>query len=566
MRRKVTGLAAIAAVAALALAGCSGNSGSALTGGEGTNPQPRDKIADGGELKLSISSLPVSWNTMSVDGNNADLSSRIGLFILPQFLVYNTDGSFEPNPSFLESYELKTGKDAPNGKQEVILHLNPKAVWGDGTPITWKDFEATFKACGPKGDDGFECASRDAWAFWEKVSQGEKESDVVIDFSEVFPDWSSTIGASPAKGIADAKTFNTGWEKPNNDWFSGPYKVASVDEAQQVVTLEKNDKWWGDAPKLDTITWRVLDPAAAAAAFANSEIDVLEGIISAQQYSQAAARADAEIRRAGGLTWRHFTFNSESKNLGDPKVRVALARGVDRAAITESDLAGIPDIVPADQVLQNHFFMPDQKAGYQKNGEEYNFDPEKAGKELDEAGWKLKDGATYRTNEAGDTLSLEYLMMPDISTSKNEGELLQAQMKDIGVEVKFRNVETKDFFPDVAAGKFDVTAFAWQGTPYPMANINQLYGCGNNLAKNGGSNFSNYCIDGIEDLAAKVATETDNAKRIQLTNEADKLIWANNMTLPLYQRVEMTAVPKNLANYGAWGMSSVAAENVGYMK
>jgi peptide/nickel transport system substrate-binding protein len=38
------------------------------------------------------------------------------------------------------------------------------------------------------------------------------------------------------------------------------------------------------------------------------------------------------------------------------------------------------------------------------------------------------------------------------------------------------------------------------------------------------------------------------------------------MTLPLYQRPELTAVKTKLANYGAFGLSSVKWENVGYEK
>ena len=337
-----------------------------------------------------------------------------------------------------------------------------------------------------------------------------------------------------------------------------------MDEAQQVITLEPNENWWADEALLDTVSFRVLDPAAAATAYAAGELDVLEGIIDAQQYLQAEGRADGEIRRAGGLTWRHFTFNGDSGVLADKELRAVLARGVDRVAITESDLAGIPDLDPQALVLGNHFFMPDQE-GYENNGKDWDFDFEGVQKDLDELGWTLDDGADVRTNEAGEKLTFEYVMMPDISTSKNEGELLQAQMKEIGVEVTIKNVSSAEFFEEyVFPGKFGVTSFAWQGTPYPMANITQLYGC--TFGRDGGSNFTNVCVDEIQTLAEEIAVDPDHSNRIKKTNDVDKLIWENGMILPLYQRMEMTAVPANLANYGAFGMSSVPFQNIGYMK
>ncbi|MFZ1381855.1 MAG: ABC transporter substrate-binding protein, partial [Scrofimicrobium sp.] len=467
MRRKVYGLAAVAAAGALALAGCSsggsgqstdqsGNAGSLQTEGDtvlsdnpGINPQDRDALAQGGELRMTISAMPSYWNPIHQAGNNVDLASRISLFTGVQNWVYATDATFVPNPNYVKSYDELTGDKAANGKQQIVLHLNDKAIWGDDTPITWKDYEATWKACGVASDAGdtaqsdtaedtaaaeeeagevsaFECAARDGWDHWESVTQGDTEFDVVIDFTDVFPDWSAALSTVfPAAGVSDAETFNTGWATPDNKWWAGPYKFASVDEAQQTVYLEPNDKWWGEAPLLDSVSFRAADPATAAAGFANGEVDVLEGIIDAQQYLQAETRSDADIRRAGGLTWRHFTFNADTPAINDPAVRVAIGRGIDRASITASDLAGIPEINPEEQVLENHFFMPGQD-GYQDNGSEFGYDKERAEKELDGLGWKLKDGDTVRTNDAGDKLSIEYVMMPDISTSKNEGELLQS--------------------------------------------------------------------------------------------------------------------------------------------
>ena len=591
MRRKVYGLAAVTAVAALALAGCSGGSKDAQSGGgadgsgaEGAtdavpaadiNPHDRGDLEEGGSLRFAMSGMPTYWNPMHTNGNTVDTSNIWGYTSVANW-IYNPDSTFEVNPNYVESYEFKEGDDAKNGKQEVVLHLNEKAAWNDGTPITWVDYEATWKACGKVEDpdateDGdevspFECASTDGYSHWESVEQGDGEFDVVVTFREVFPDWSAALSTVfPAAGVSDAETFNSGWSEPNNDWLAGPFKVANLDDAQKTITLERNEKWWGEPALLESMTFREMDPAAMGTGFANGEIDVLDGIIDAQQYLQAETRADAEIRRAGGLQWRHFTWNGESGLLQDKDLRVAVQRGVDRAAITESDLAGIPDLVPGDLVLNNHFFMPGQD-GYKANGEAFGYDPEKAEKELDDLGWVFEDGAEYRTKD-GETLEFEYAMMPDVSTSKNEGELLQAQLKEIGVKVNIKNVDAGGFFDEtVIPGDFGVTTFTWQGTPYPMANITQLYGCGDNLAQNGGSNFTRICVPEIEDLAEKVATTADHDKRLELANEADELIWENGMILPIYRRMEMTAVPSNLANFGAFGMSSVPAENIGFVK
>lgn len=585
MRRSVRVIAATAAVLALGLAGCSSGGSGDQSGKGGTeggadgateavptdaiNPHDRADLEKGGELRFAISSMPTSWNTMNVNGNQVDLATTMAMFIAPANWIYKGDGSFEVNPNYVEKYEVQDG-DGADKKQVVTLDLNKDAVWGDGTPITVADYQATWNACNgqevaesEEDTDKFLCASTDGFDHMESVEAGKDDHQVVVTYTDVFPDWSASLSTVyPAAGVSTPEVFNDGWDTYNNDWLSGPYQISGVDEAQQVISMERNPAWWGEEGMLDSLTFRVMDPSSTGTAFAGSEIDVLTGIISAPEYLEAATRADGEIRRAGGLQWRHFTFNAESGVLENKELRSALVRGIDRVSITESDLAGIPDLVPTDLVLGNHFFMPGQE-GYVDNGVDYSYDPERASSELDGLGWVLEDGAEYRTKD-GATLEFEYMMMPDISTSKNEGELLQSQLKEIGVKVNIRNVESATFFDEVLAGAFGVTAFAWQGTPYPMANINQLYSCKAFAPE--GQNYARTCDERIDELSAKVATEPDHAERLKLTNEIDAIIWENTMVLPLYRRMEMTAVPQNLANFGAFGMSSVQGENVGFVK
>ena len=59
--------------------------------------------------------------------------------------------------------------------------------------------------------------------------------------------------------------------------------------------------------KLDKITFRYLDSAATAGAFANKEVDVLRSIVTADTFKQAQTRTDAEVRQNFGLQYRHVT-------------------------------------------------------------------------------------------------------------------------------------------------------------------------------------------------------------------------------------------------------------------
>ncbi|EPD29564.1 ABC transporter family substrate-binding protein [Gleimia europaea] len=556
MKRSLRSFAAVAAAATLVLAGCAGGgesgSGNAnMPALSDINAQARDKVQDGGELRFAISQFPEQWNHMHASGSQVD-NRDINEWVMPSNWIYAEDASFEPNKNYVLEYEVVDGPP-----QVVTLTLNPEAHWGNGEPITWEDYEATWKA-GNGSNPDYQVASTDGFREIAKVEKGKDEFQVVITYKSTYADWSATwSGVESKAAISTPEDFdNARKENPNNDFTAGPFKFGEVDHSQRVVTLVPSDTWWGDAPKLDNVSFRELDPSTSTRSFANKEIDVVSGLINADQYQTAAGRADAEIREAGGKQWRHFTFNSNSGVLQDKGVRQAIVKGLNREAIAASDLAGLP-VEPSELMLGNHFFMPGQE-GYVDNAEDFKFDPEAAGKQLDELGWKLEDGAEFRTKD-GQTLEVEYQLLQGIPTSENEGKLLQSDMANIGVKVKMVNKSPDDFPDFVKQGTFGITSFTWEGTQYPMANVGQIYGCDSK------SNYSGICDDEISELIKKIDVEMDYQKRVDYTNEIDKIVWDRVMTVPLYRRIEYVAVPKNLANYGAKGLSSFKVEDIGFV-
>ena len=117
------------------------------------------------------------------------------------------------------------------------------------------------------------------------------------------------------------------------------------------------------------------------------------------------------------------------------------------------------------------------------------------------------------------------------------------------------------FFPDrISKGLFEIVAYTWVSTPYPMNNIGQIYG------KGSASNRTGLSSDRLEELIRQVATEGDEKKRVELAQEADKEIWDLAGVIPLYMRADYTAVPAKLANYGAFGLSTTKYENLGFLK
>lgn len=570
MRKPASSAVALLAVGALALSAC-GAPKSSTGGSDGTdgkapalaalNEKPREELKDGGQVRFAISFLPTNWNISSIDGNGVD-NNNIAGYCLPVNFLYNEDASFEPYKPYLESYDVQEAKD---GKGQVItLHLNPKAKWNSGRTIDWTDYEATWKAQNGS-NEAFKPATTDGWSEVSSVAKGEKDTDVVVTFKKSYPDWSAALsGVLPKEGVATPEAYNTGWTTFKPEWHTGPFTFEKLDKAQLTLTLKRNDKWWGDKPLLDKLSFRQLETPADVNAFANNEIDVVDTMINATAVNTAKKRSDADIRAAGSRQWRHFTFNSKAGNLADQDVRQAIVKATNREAIAKSDLVGLP-VNPSELMTGNHFFLPGQE-GYKDNSGDFKYDVEAAKKQLDDAGWKLPEGKTIREKD-GKPLQVKYTMLTGVPTSENEGKLLQKDLAAVGIDLKFVNIAPDDMSKNLTAHSFEIMAFTWQGTPYPMNNIRQIYG-----AKSAGaevpseSNYAQLVNPEIEKLIPQADTEADVAKRQDLTNQVDKMIWDEVHTLPIYRRIGYTAAPKNLANYGSATFKTLPPENIGYTK
>ena len=526
------------------------SAGSVSATAQDINQQDRNSLQKGGQLNLSVTNFAENWNPLHVDGNNYDYS-QVREPLLPVFFNFDAQGVPTPNPDYVLSVEVISEEPT-----QILYTLNPEAVWGDGSPVDGDDMIAKWKACNGEQPE-FNCVSTESYEPIESITMGSVKTEVTVTYKTAFPDWSqgfSSPAVVKAESIENAEVFNSGWSELNNDWLSGPFKVERFDETQKIMTLVPNDQWWGEPPLLDTISWRAIAPDATAQAFANSEIDAFD-IGSDPDAFQRALRVDnADVRKAGGPNFRHFTFNSKAGLLQELIIRQAIVYGLDRLSIAASDLAGIDWPV---QPLNNHVFLQGQSGFVDTasvTGLDYN--PDKARALLDEAGWIA--GADGIREKEGQKLIVRFTQLATVKASENEALQAQSMLKEIGIQLDIVTAPVSQFTQTLTGHEFEIIAFSWVGTPYPFSGIKQIYGTGS------GSNFAQLSLPEIDDLAAQIAIETDQEKRIALANQADRIIWENVHTLPLYQRPELIATRSDLANYGAFGLSSVRWVNVGF--
>ena len=545
---------AVVATLGLVVTGCSSPDEAPSAGGDAElgasadiNPQDPATLQQGGNLRLALSGFPPNFNYLHIDGNVADFGGLLR-WTLPRAFFIKPDGEMTVNSDYFTSVEL-TSTDP----QVVTYTINPKAVWTDGTPITWEDFAAQINATSGK-DDRFLFAAPNGSERVESVTKGVDDRQAVITFAQHYADWRGMFAGNsmlaPKSMTQDPEAFNRGFlngPAPS----AGPFMITSVDRAAQRITLTRNPDWWGETPVLDSVTYTVLDDAAKMPALQNNALDAV-GVANLDDLTIARRTQGVSIRRAPAPSWYHMTFNgAEGSILADPALRTAISKGIDRQAIASVTQRGLVDNpVP----LNNHIYLAGQE-GYQDNS--IGFDPEAAKRDLDALGWQLN--GQFREKD-GRRLTIRDVFY-DAQSTRQIAQIAQNNLAQIGVELQLNAVGGGQLFTDfVTPGNFDIAQFSWVGDAFALAGLTQIYASG------GESNFGKIGSPEIDAQIEETLSELDPAKARELANELDKMIWSEGFSLPLFQSAGNVAVRSTLANFGPTGIGDINYTAVGFMK
>jgi peptide/nickel transport system substrate-binding protein len=554
---KIRRFAVAALVAGLTLAGCSSGKqetpsagGSAEVGSTNDiNPQDVSALQQGGNLRLALTAFPENFNSLHIDGNSADSAGMLKAS-MPRAFRVAADGSMTLNTDYFTGAEL-TGTNP----QVVTWTINPKAVWSDGTPITWEDIASQFNATSGK-DKAFAAASPNGADRVESVTRGVDDRQAIVKFAKPYAEWRGMLSGNtmllPKSMTATPEAFNKG-QLSGPGPSAGPFIISTLDRTAQRIVLTRNPKWWGTPALLDSVTYLVLDDAARIPALQNNTIDAT-GTASLDELTVARRTDGVTIRRAPGNSWYHFTFNGAPGSiLADKGLRLAIAKAIDRQTIADVTQRGLADNpVP----LNNHVYVAGQE-GYQDNSAVVAFDPEKAKQELDALGWRLN--GQFREKDGRQLVIRDVLY--DSLTTRQFGQIAQNNLAQVGVKLDLDAKGGGGFFSNhINVGDFDIAQFSWVGDAFPLSGLPQIY------ASDGESNFGKIGSQEIDAKIEQTLEELDAAKARDLANEVDKLVWAEGFSLPLTQSAGNVAVRSTLANFGAFGLADADYTKIGFMK
>ncbi|WP_170401266.1 ABC transporter substrate-binding protein [Ruegeria arenilitoris] len=206
------------------------------------------------------------------------------------------------------------------------------------------------------------------------------------------------------------------------------------------ITLIRNPDYWGAQPALEAATFKFIsDPTAAFAAMMAEDVDVFDNFPAPENLPQF--EADPRFQVLVGSTEGETILSTNNKKppFDDIRVRQALAHAIDRQAIIDGAMFGY------GTPIGTHF-APHNPAYVDLTGNSA-YDPEKAAKLLADAGYE--EG--FKTT----------LHLPPPSYARRGGEIIAAQLAEVGITAEIINVEWAQWLESVFKGKdYDLTVIS----------------------------------------------------------------------------------------------------------
>lgn len=438
----------------------------------------------------------------------------------------------------------------PDGKEgiAVTFEIRPGAVWGDGTPITTDDVLFTWEVGRhPKsGVSNAELYRRildieavDEKTFTMHLDRVTFEYNAINDFNLLPAHLERAAFEEPAE-YRNRTRYDT--DTTNAGLYFGPYRVSEVVSGSHIV-LVPNESWWGEDPHFRRIVVRVVENTAALEAnLLSGSIDYIAGELGLtldQALSLEGRRgADFDFVYDAGLIYEHIDLNLDNPILADKRVRKALLHALDRETLSNKLFAGKQPVA--------HGFVSPLDWVHAEDLQTYAHDPDRAAALLDEAGWSEVRGG-IRHNAAGEPLRLEIMTTAGNRSRELVQQVLQAQWKQAGIDVRIRNQPARVFFGEtVSKRQFPAMAmFAWISSPENVPRTTQhstmIPTAENNWA---GQNYPGFANAQVDDLIDRIEVELDREERETLWHELQRIYVEELPVLPLYFRANPYVLPK----------------------
>ncbi len=355
-------------------------------------------------------------------------SERIGELIFDSLL--RRDEHYRLQPHLAERWEVPD-------PLTYIFHLRRGVKFHDGRPLTARDVKWTFDSL---RDGTVRSPKASTFRFVERVETPD-DWTVVFHLTEPYATlpWNlsgGAIGVLPAGSKEEVK------ERPIG---TGPFRFVRLAQDREVV-IERNDDYWGEKPKLKRVRFAVVpDTTTRVLELRRGSADLAINALTADMVEEIRREGGLVVEQAPGSIYAYLALNLDDPILKDAGVRRALAYAIDRRPMLH--YLWREQARPASSVL------PPEHWAFEGNVAPYEYDPARARRLLDEAGYPERNGVRFRLTMKTSTEETTRLL----------AAVLQQQLREVGIALDIRSYEFATFYSDVVRGAFQLYSLRWIG-------------------------------------------------------------------------------------------------------
>jgi peptide/nickel transport system substrate-binding protein len=415
---------------------------------------------------------------------------------------------------------------------EITYTIRDDVWFSDGMPITADDVIFTYETIINPGVDAPHLAN-----YYRDVKEVVKIDDRTVKFVLKEPYFKAleftSLGSSGVLPkhvyeFTDPMEFNKRRSAPVG---SGPYIFEKWDVGEQIV-LTRNENYWGEKPKLKKIVFRfITNEVAALQALEAETIDFLEP--SPEQFADKLAD---EVFQERFRCLSYFTptvpyfyigWNNEFHLFEDRQVRLAMTHLIDRERIIKYLLKGQAELTTGPFYINGPQTNPDI--------EPWPYDPEKAKKLLEEAGWVDTDGDGIRDKD-GVPFSFKLMIRSGDPYYERLAKFIRDEAENIGIEVVPDPYEWSIFLERIMDRKFEAQISGWGGVveedPYQVWHSSQA-------DADRGSNHIAFKNAEADEIIMEARRTLDREKRNGLYHRFHRILHERQPCTFLYTRPEM---------------------------
>ncbi|MHC0039505.1 glutathione ABC transporter substrate-binding protein [Pseudoneobacillus sp. C159] len=305
---------------------------------------------------------------------------------------------------------------------------------------------------------------------------------------------------------------------------TGPFKFDSWTPGSE-LKLVKNEEYWGNLPNIDSVVFKIVPEDATRIAMVETGQAHLAEPIPVTEVERIENSQTMKLNRTEALGIDYIGFNVQKKPFDNLKVRQAINLAIDKDMIIQGVYNNVGTIATAP--------MGPGVWGHNQDLTGWGYDVEKAKELLKEAGYPKGFKTTIWTNDNKERVDV--------------AEVVQSQLKGVGIEVEIKVMEWGAYLEATAKGEHDMFILGWSNMTGD-ADYNQffLFHTDAQGVVGNRSFYSNPRVDELIDLGRK---ESDPDKRQEYYNEAQAIEMEDAPMVFLRNDENIMAVATNVSGF-----------------